>query len=138
MKKLLLILFFSSLFAQNYTLKIITTNLKNNKGVVQFNIYNNPKNFPDKKLTLYFKKGINTIKNKTSSFTFNLPKGRYLVSVLHDENKNGKIDKGLMLTKEGIGVSNYKSFSLFNRPNFKKGSFILDKDKTIKIKVNYF
>jgi uncharacterized protein (DUF2141 family) len=29
--------------------------------------------------------------------------------LLHDENKNGKIDKGFILPKEGIGFSNFQS-----------------------------
>jgi uncharacterized protein (DUF2141 family) len=56
---------------------------------------------------------------------------------LHDENSNGKIDKGLILPKEGIGFSNYSSIGLTNRPNFKKASFELTQNKTIKVKVIY-
>jgi uncharacterized protein (DUF2141 family) len=35
----------------------------------------------------------------------NLPAGRYAISVLHDENGNGLMDKTLMLPKEGYGYS---------------------------------
>ena len=66
-----------------------------------------------------------------------LPKGNYTVNILHDENNNGKIDKGLILPKEGIGFSNYSSIGLTNRPNFKKASFELTQNKTIKVKVIY-
>jgi uncharacterized protein (DUF2141 family) len=38
---------------------------------------------------------------------------------------------------EGIGLSNYKTINLFNRPNFKNASFILDKNKEINIIINY-
>lgn len=45
---------------------------------------------------------------------------RYAVNILHDENANGKIDKGFILPKEGIGFSNYSSVGPMNRPNFSK------------------
>ena len=34
-----------------------------------------------------------------------LPAGRYAIAVIHDENGNGKMDKGLILPKEGFGFS---------------------------------
>ena len=78
------------------------------------------------------------INNGNAEYTFsNLPKGNYSVNILHDENNNGKIDKGLLLPKEGIGFSNYSSIGLTNRPNFKKASFELTQNKTIKVKVIY-
>ncbi|NJR72524.1 MAG: DUF2141 domain-containing protein [Scytonema sp. CRU_2_7] len=37
----------------------------------------------------------------------NVPSGDYAISAFHDENQNGKIDKGFMgRPKEGIGFSN--------------------------------
>ncbi len=43
----------------------------------------------------------------TAVFTFDLPPGRYAVGVLHDENRNGKMDTGLFgIPKEGYGVTN--------------------------------
>lgn len=63
------------------------------------------------------------------TLTFNdLPKGRYAIIVLRDENQNGKIDKGFVLPIEDIGLSNYESIGLSNGPNFSKTSFELDSD----------
>ncbi len=59
------------------------------------------------------------------------------MNILHDENNNGKIDKGLLLPKEGIGFSNYQSIGLKNRPNFSKASFELNTDKTISVRIIY-
>jgi len=59
------------------------------------------------------------------------------VNILHDENKNGKIDKKFILPKEGIGFSNYKSIGFTNKPNFSKASFELDSKTEINIKVIY-
>jgi len=75
-----------------------------------------------------------------ATFTFrNLPEGTYAANILHDENKNGKIDKKFMLPlpAEGIGFSNYESIGLSNRPKFSKASFGLNKNLTVNIKVIY-
>ena len=76
--------------------------------------------------------------NGSSTITFkNISSGQYAVNILHDENKNGKIDKGFILPLEGIGFSNYQSIGLTNRPNFSKASFELKENKTISVKVIY-
>ena len=67
----------------------------------------------------------------------NIPKGNYAVFILHDENKNGKIDKKFILPIEGIGFSNYQNINLTNRPSFSKASFKIDKNLSKDIKIIY-
>ena len=123
---------------EEYSLTIEVENLRNSKGVLQVALYNKDGSIPDEYYKYYFKIEIAQIANGKSKITFkNLPKWKYAVNILHDENNNGKIDKGLILPKEGIGFSNYSSIGLTNRPNFKKASFDLFQDKEIKIKVIY-
>ncbi len=125
--------------AQNaYTLTIEVENLRNSKGVLQVALYNKDGSIPDEQYKNYYKLQTTNIESGNAEVTFkNLPKGKYAINILHDENKNGKIDKGLILPKEGIGFSNYSSIGLTNRPNFKKASFDLFQDKEIKVKVIY-
>ncbi len=123
---------------ESYSLTIKVEDLRNSKGVVQFAIYNKEGSIPDEKFKKFYKKDIATIYNNTSTITFNnLPKGNYAVNILHDENKNGKIDKKFILPKEGIGFSNYKSIGFTNKPNFSKASFELDSNTKMDIKVIY-
>ncbi|MFT5349150.1 MAG: hypothetical protein ACI9M3_002200, partial [Bacteroidia bacterium] len=76
--------------------------------------------------------------NGSSTITFeHIPPGIYAVNILHDENKNGKIDKGFIFPIEGIGFSNFQSIGFTNRPNFAKASFELKASKTINVKVIY-
>lgn len=67
-----------------------------------------------------------------------LPAGKYEVNILHDGDNNGKIKKGFILPKEGIGFSNYQSIGIGNKPNFKKAAFELNKGKSIAVKLIYF
>lgn len=134
--------FFLSSFSENqletYSLTVKVENLQNSKGVVQYALYNKDGSIPDEDYKNYYQLERAKNANAKSEITFkNLPKGNYAVNILHDENSNGKIDKGLFLPKEGIGFSNYSSIGLTNRPNFKKASFELEEDKTISVKVIY-
>ena len=121
-----------------YSLTVKVHDLRNSKGVIQFALYNKEGTIPDERYTKYYKKLIGEISEGSSSVTFdNLPPGKYAVNILHDEDKNGKIDKGLILPKEGIGFSNYESIGLSNRPKFSKASFELRSNMTTDVKVVY-
>ena len=124
----------------NYSLTINVENLRNSKGVVQFALYNRDGSIPDEKYKRYFRKGIAQISNEKSTLTFNnLRPGKYAISILHDENENGKIDKKFLLPipNEGVGISNYQSIGLSNRPNFSKASFLVDSSMTMEVKIIY-
>jgi uncharacterized protein (DUF2141 family) len=62
--------------------------------------------------------------------------GEYAVTVYHDENGNGKLDKGLFgKPLELYGFSN-NARGIISRPDYKKAAFVLDKaDITITIHV---
>jgi uncharacterized protein (DUF2141 family) len=122
----------------NYSLTVDVKDLRNSNGIVQFALYNKDGSIPDEEYRKYFKILKAEIVNGTSVVSFtNLPKGKYAVNILHDENKNGKIDKGFILPVEGIGFSNFQSISLTNRPNFSKASFDVNNDTKKTIKVIY-
>lgn len=123
---------------ETYSLTVNVENLKNSSGNVQFALYNKDGSIPDEKFKNYYKIQKSEIVNGISSTTFkNIPRGQYAVNILHDENRNGKIDKGFVLPKEGIGFSNYEKIGLTNRATFIKASFILNCDKKIKVKIIY-
>jgi len=123
---------------ETYSLTIKANDLRNSEGIVQFALYNEEGSIPDEKYKKYFKKDIAAINGSTSSITFHdLPKGKYAVNILHDENKNGKLDKKFILPKEGIGFSNYTSIGFSNKPKFSKASFELNSDTTMIIKIVY-
>ena len=123
---------------ETYSLTVQVEGLKNSKGVVQFSLYNQEKSIPDEKYKKYYLQMVGEIENGVSSITFkNLPKGRYAVNILHDEDENGKIKKGWIFPIEGIGFSNFTSIGFRNRPNFSKASFEVNTDMTKKVKVIY-
>jgi len=129
---------FSGNQEETFSLTVKVEKLQNSKGVVQFALYNKEGSIPDEDYKNYYRLEKAKIVNGKSEITFkNLPKGKYAVNILHDENNNSKIDKGLLLPKEGIGFSNYQTIGLRNRPNFSKASFELNADKTIYVTLIY-
>jgi uncharacterized protein (DUF2141 family) len=107
-------------------------------GTLQFTLYNKDGSIPDEKFKKFYRQQAAEINSCSSSVTFkNLPKGKYAVNILHDENENGEIDKGWIMPIEGIGFSNFSSIGFSNRPNFKKACFYLGDHLTKIVKVIY-
>jgi uncharacterized protein (DUF2141 family) len=126
-------------YENTYSLTIAVKNLRNSKGVLQVALYNKDKTIPDDDFEKYFKMEKGEINHNASSITFkNLPAGKYAVNILHDENSNGKMDKGFIFPIEGVGFSNFQSVGLTNLPSFSKASFDLNEDKAIVVKAIYF
>ena len=67
----------------------------------------------------------------------NLPHGSYGVSIYHDENANGKMDKNAMgIPKEAYGFSN-NAKGFFGKPGYKDVLFQLNSaEKQIAIKLD--
>ena len=53
--------------------------------------------------------------------------GRYAIAVLHDENGNGRIDKALMIPREGFGFSRDPALRM-GPPPFAAAAFEVDAD----------
>lgn len=136
---LLLFSSFQQKEAATFQLKVNVNELRNAKGLVQFALYNKADAFPDEDYKKCYRILSAKIENGSSEVTFeNLPAGQYAINILHDEDSDGRIKKGLILPKEGIGFSKYQSIGLSNKPSFKKASFALKEDKEINITVIYF
>ncbi|WP_066559407.1 DUF2141 domain-containing protein [Croceicoccus bisphenolivorans] len=71
-------------------------------------------------------------------FSFrNVAPGRYAIALLHDENGNGKIDKALMIPKEGFGFSRDAKI-MMGPPPFSAAAFeVADEDQSQPIKMRY-
>ena len=140
-KVFVLFVLFSSFQKQKektYPLTVKVMDLRNSKGVVQFALYNTEDSFPDEHYKKYYRKQTAKIANGMSTVTFkNLPVGRYAINILHDEDEDGKIKKGIILPKEGIGFSNFQALKITNRPSFKKAAFDFSRESGLEVKIIY-
>lgn len=67
----------------------------------------------------------------------NLKPGRYAIALLHDENGNGKVDKTLLLPREGFGFSRDAKIRM-GPPSFDSAAFELDTSrKSQRIRMRY-
>ena len=119
-------------------LTIKVTDLRNHKGQLIFGVFRTPDGFPTQQ-----NKSVNwqvkPADADTVVFTASLPPGRYGASVLHDENKNGKMDKNLAgIPVEGYGVTNNPK-PRFRSATFEESRFTLPAEgATLTISVQYF
>ena len=134
--------FVSSAFAQEYPdtfyLQVRITNLRNDVGAVAVALYNSDKGFPED-TTMVFRAAIGDAKDGESTVVFQrVPSGTYAVAVLHDENRNGRMDKGLFgIPKEGYGFSN-DAMGLMGPPSFDKAGFRCGSDTvSVTIRIRY-
>lgn len=66
-----------------------------------------------------------------------VPEGTYAISVIHDANDNGKIDKNFIgIPTEGFGFSN-NVMGTFGPPGFSAASFHCPASQPVEIKLRY-
>ena len=118
------------------TVRIV--DLRNHNGDLIFGVFKQADGFPTTK-----DKSVNwQIKPASADaveFTADLPPGKYSASVLHDENRNGKMDRDAAgIPLEGYGTSNNPKPRL-RAATFKEAQFDLPQQGTmITISVQYF
>ena len=133
-----LALLFPTLFvAQSIAdLTVQISNIKNNNGLVQLGLYNDASKFP--KVGETYKMVRVRTKGNQSFYTFkNLPLGKYALAIYHDENANKICDTNFFgIPKEAYAFSNGIR-PRFSAPSFQSCSFMVNSDKSIKIKLVY-
>lgn len=111
--------------------------LRNNNGNLRVALYDNEGNFLKdggcyKKYVAEIKDGACVIETEP------IPYGEYAIGIMHDENKNEKLDLNLIrLPKEGFGFSNNPTVRI-KKPTFKETKIILGTpQQEVKIKTKY-
>lgn len=119
-----------------YTLNIHVTGFRNDTGYAGTLIFCSPKGWPEVNGDACRHNSV-PIVNREATLTFTgFNAGTYAVVVIHDENKNKKMDRNFLgIPKEGFGFSNNPKVGL-SAPAYEKATFTMDGDKTIEIKLN--
>ena len=66
-----------------------------------------------------------------------VPAGRYAIALFHDENANGRLDKRLMMPREGYGFSRNAPVRL-GPPSFRSAAFSADSaEERLSIRMRY-
>jgi uncharacterized protein (DUF2141 family) len=135
---LIILLLYSLAFSQTGTICAEISGFKNNTGLVRIVLFNQSKGFPSGYQYGLLAKSQPIDSSLITVIFDSLTYGEYAVSVLHDENKNGKIDNNFLgIPREGYGVSNNVN-PMLRPPRFTEARFSLQNIiKIVKITLYY-
>ena len=118
---------------ETFDVTIEIVGITKNSGKIFLALYDNEETF----LKSNSKGTKASVENKKATAQFKgLKKGEYAISIFHDENDNNKLDTKIFgIPKEPYGFSN-DATGFMGPPKFENAKFLVDSNKTIKIKVN--
>jgi uncharacterized protein (DUF2141 family) len=114
-------------------------NIRNSTGAVACALFESPDGFPTEFLHSATNIMMIKIKDTQARCDFeDIPRGRYALAVIHDENMNGKLDTNrLGIPLEGYGFSN-DAKAFLSAPSFRAASFPYDgQNLALTISLNY-
>ena len=122
------------------TLTVHVNGARNTKGKIGVSLFQSPQGFPEDTSKAIRQESVEIDPSTMSTQVVfkNLPQGIYAVSVLHDENGNGKMDKNFVgMPKEGYGASNNPKKKM-HAPTFDEAKFSLNSaEQTIEVTLIY-
>lgn len=122
--------------ADDSTLTVSVTGLRNQKGNILVCLSANAKAFPDcSKDPAAHKRTVRASAAGSISFS-GLADGTYALSLVHDENANDKLDTTLAIPKEGFGFSRNPKIA-FGPPKFASAAFSLKGSAAQTVKMKY-
>jgi uncharacterized protein (DUF2141 family) len=126
--------------AKTGTLTVVVRGAKNTKGKLGLGVFRDVVGFPEDHTKMVARQRIEIDPQSLSGQAVfrDLAYGVYAVSVLHDENVNGKLDKNLIgVPKEGYGVSNNPK-PVMRAPRFEEAKLALNSsEQSIEIHLVY-
>src|ERR1700731_1629727 len=107
-------------------IRVVVRDLRNDQGRVGCGLFNHAEGFPSNRQKVY-REIWTLIHNGSATCEFNrIPAGIYAVTVLHDEDSDGKMRfNWIGMPTEGYGFSNNAKATLF-APSFNAASFGYD------------
>jgi uncharacterized protein (DUF2141 family) len=122
---LALILSASNLVNQEPSLQIQILNIEKGKGKIVIEIYKDKSDW----LKTPFRKATLSTDESTKTALFNIPAGKYAVSIYQDTNENGKLDQNFLgIPREPVGFGN--NYRPFGKPSFE--SALIEQNATSK------
>lgn len=124
--------------AETGSLCIRIKNFRNADGYVGIALFSTEEGFPGDSERAFALAGTELSGTELECILENIPYGTYALSVLHDENRNRKMDKTWIgKPKEGFGTSNNPRIR-FGPPGFDESRFTLDAEEVaLEIDMKY-
>jgi uncharacterized protein (DUF2141 family) len=123
---------------QANVLRVDVTGIRNDHGVIYCQLFSGANGFPRKvsKTTAVVRAQIHD--GSATCLFLNVSPGSYAVAVYHDENGNGRLDRGFLgIPKEGVGISNEAQGS-WGAPNYDQAKFVVEaEEERIVVRIRY-
>ena len=118
-------------------LTVEISNIQNDKGQIGCSLYSKEEGFPSKPKKADAMLFVKSKAGKATCVFKGLEPGKYAVSVMHDEDKDGELKTSMVgRPKEWWGVSNNVPPERFGPPKYQAAVFSYTGDpKTIKVKL---
>lgn len=132
-------IFFSSYMLSGQNVELQISGLRSTKGVILLGIFKDHESFKKEIPFKSFKFDKKSVLNGSIKFTFDLEEGIYGITLLDDENENGKMDYNYIgIPKEGFGFSEYYHKGI-TKPHFNdfKQKVIKNQNNKFNIQVKY-
>ena len=101
-------------------LEVTVANVKDTTGTVRVGIFRDESTFLK---DAFVGKIVKASKGEVKVVFESVPAGKYALSVIHDENRNGELDSNFIgIPREGFGFSN-DAMGTFGPPGFEKCTF---------------
>jgi uncharacterized protein (DUF2141 family) len=105
------------------SIRVSISNIRTNNGKVNVSLFAQSDGFPSNPQKAIEVQTVDIQQNKANLRFDNLPFGTYAIACLHDENRDGKMNKNALgIPKEGYGASN-NAVSKFAAPKFSEAKF---------------
>lgn len=134
---MLLVLFTVGSFgvrAQN-RVEVVVTSLKDTTGMILVALFSSQDSFLKKPLV---GKSVKAVAGQAVIVFDHIPPGDYAASMIHDANRNGKLDTNFFgVPKEGFGFSN-DAMGTLGPPSFESAKFTILAPVSIRISTKYF
>jgi uncharacterized protein (DUF2141 family) len=117
-------------FATSADLTVIAAGIDHDEGAIEFRMFKGKEGWlkTDDPNTQILRKDANRASNGAVIVTFrDLEPGYYGLSVYHDENSNGDIDRGMFTPKEGWALSNNIK-PVMSMPSYEKGRVLVPEE----------
>jgi uncharacterized protein (DUF2141 family) len=105
------------------TLDLTIADARNARGMIRLCLTANPRHFPDCSGDVAART-LSIPAAQTSARFVGLPAGTYAVSLIHDENGNGRMDMTLVMPREGFGFSRNPRIGM-GPPRFASAAFVI-------------
>jgi len=120
---------------KTFTLTIVVDGMNSDEGNLGVLIFTSAKGWAEDRTAAFKDIAVPAVKGTQTLKVPDMPPGTYAVALIHDVNKNHKLDKNFVgYPKEQWGMSNDPHATL-HAPPIEKAQFKLDKDMEIHIKL---